>query len=279
MVFTPVDPTKAEVRVTQDGGQLFFDFYIPRGAKGEPGGITQPAQIAPGTDFNNITTSGLYWSLGADLAGFTNAPSPLPAGTALSMMVVARSSTILDQHVTLTSTSTIAKVRMERSQITGTWGPWRATPSWTLKDDTTGRQAYFYDWQNNRSNLLYGDTGRRNISSLANGTFSGGGKLTIRREGSMVDLYCVGWMPGADGVVQLLNASLPNGFRPSNSRSWFGVQNGSPVLCTLAFDASTLAVVSNAATTHPVSFSFAFSTTDPWPTALPGSADGAIPTI
>ncbi|ASR84121.1 hypothetical protein SEA_WHEELBITE_28 [Arthrobacter phage Wheelbite] len=282
MVFTPADPTKAEVKVIQNGNQLGFDFYIPRGAKGEPGNLGAPIQIAAGTDWNTLTTSGLYWTLGGDYSSFVNAPVlNVPGGQALMVHVVARGATILNQRVTLTTTSTIAQVYIERSQITGNWGPWRYIPSVTLKDDTTGRTAYLYDWINNRSQIVYGDTGRRNISNMAPAetTFSGGGKLAIRREGSTVDIYCVGWMPGAAGTVHLLASGLPAGFRPSNSRVWWGAQNGQPVLCTMSFDGSTIAIISNAATTHPIGFSFSYSTTDVWPTTLPGTADGAIPNI
>jgi len=279
----PDNPALAQVWVDNtDPLNPKFEFYIPRGAKGETGGITSPIQIANGTDFNNITTSGLYWSLGSDYASFTNAPPlNIPGGVALSVMVIARGSTIFDQHVTLTNTSTIAKVKMERTQISGSWSPWRFTPSSTFLDDAAGRRAFYYDPINNRSQIYNGDTGRRNISDMvtAGTTFTGGGKLTIRREGSMVDIYCVGWMPGAAGTVHLLASGLPVGFRPSNSRTFWAAQNASPALCTMSFDGSTLAVISNAATTHPVGFSFSYSTTDPWPTVLPGSADGAIPAI
>ncbi|ALY10197.1 hypothetical protein SALGADO_29 [Arthrobacter phage Salgado] len=281
MAFTPADPTKAEVKVIQNGDQLAFDFYFPRGAKGDPGGITSPTQITSGYDFNNLVVSGLYWTLGSDYASFVNAPPlNIPGGVAMSIMVIARGATIVDQHVTLTNTSTIAKVRMERTQITGTWGPWRFTPSLAISE-AVGRTIHAYDYLNNRSQLIYGDTGRRNISDMvtAGTTFTGGGKLTIRREGSMVDIYCVGWMPGAAGTVHLLASGLPTGFKPSNSRAWFAAQNGQPALCTMAFDATTLAIISNAATIHPIGFSFSYSTTDPWPSVLPGSADGSIPPV
>ncbi|ALY09556.1 hypothetical protein LAROYE_29 [Arthrobacter phage Laroye] len=279
MAFTPADPTKAEVKVTQNGEQLAFDFYIPRGAKGEPGNLGAPIQIAAGTDWNNLTTSGLYWTLGGDYASFTNAPAlNVPGGQALMVHVVARGATILNQRVTLTTTSQIAQVYIERSQITGTWGPWRYSPTVTYKDDTTGRTAYMYDWINNRSQLVYGDTGRRNISSIANGTFTGGGKLTIRREGSVVDIYCVGWVPGSVGTTHLLASGLPSGFKPSNSRTWFSSQNSQPCNSVMAFDASTITIITNSDSVG-VGFSFSYSTTDSWPTTLPGTADGSIPNL
>jgi hypothetical protein len=157
----------------------------------------------------------------------------------------------------------------------GVWGAWQGYGRIRM-DTTAGRAAYLWESTNNRDQLIYGDTGRRDISSMCTGSFTGG-KLSLRREGSYVELYAINWVAGATGTINMLASALPVGFRPTNSRLMWGYQGGNPVSLSVGYDGTTLTVQSNSATST-VAFSVGYSTSDVWPTSLPGIADGAIPT-
>ncbi|AOQ28213.1 hypothetical protein SEA_HUNTINGDON_1 [Arthrobacter phage Huntingdon] len=249
-----------------------------KGDKGDPGGLIGATELGT-THLDTVITAGLYRQTNGSNATTANGyPQTINSSSVMLVFAALTSNITQEFRPILGGHGDRVFWRRFSSNSGVAWSPWRAFTN-SRMDNTVGRALYNWDETNGREQIIWGDTGRRNISAQANGTFTGGGKLTIRREGSLVDIYCVGWMPGAAGTVHLLASGLPTGFKPSNSRNWFAAQNSVPALCTMAFDGTTIAVISNAADTHPISFSFSYSTTDPWPTVLPGSADGAIPPV
>lgn len=269
MVFTPNDPTQAEVRVSQDGAQLSFDFYIPRGAKGDPGGISNPTVIAAGTDWNNVTTSGLYYAAGSDLASQPNSPPSYAIG--VNVMVQARNASVITQ-IAWTVSNAHSQFQLTRSLVSGTWGPWKVFRNTSI-DNTAGKVITMWDESANRSQMIYGDTGWRDIS-MAGETQ----KTLIRRVGSVVELQFTNHAATAGNYV--FSNSVASGFRPAITREYpyregaaaFGstkmmsVTNGGTVTFWNAAGGSTSAVAM-------------WTTTEAWPTSLPGTAAGTIPNL
>jgi len=247
----------------------------PKGDKGDPGGITL-GTVLNSTNLNTLVTSGVYRQDNGTNITTANGYPENSGETGVLIVHQASGTSFIEQQWYPSDAIRNSRIFWTRSYNYGVWRAWQAHPT-TRVDQTAGRTFYQWDYLNNREQLVGGDTGRRDISSMCNGTFTGG-KLSIRREGSMVDVYLVNWAAGVTGSTNLLASPLPAGFRPSNSRLFFGSQNLTPVPITLAFDGSGINITSNHVS-QLISFSFSFSCTDPWPTALPGVADGAIPTV
>jgi len=165
-------------------------------------------------------------------------------------------------------------------------------------DNTVGRRAFAWDADNAREQMVYGDTGWRDIK--ASSKFPGDTTLSVlnlRRFNGMVYLY--GWIiPGATmtaaprwNPVEFLNP-IPIGFRPGTPA--FSYLNYNAGVFSAGSSARSL-VVSNSSTSDAMSlfvmgdsvstnwpgvntiFSTSWPTVEAWPTTLPGVASGGIP--
>jgi len=164
-------------------------------------------------------------------------------------------------------------------------------------DESVGRRCFAWDTVNSRWQMIYGDTGVRDVA--ASSTLPGDttiAALKVRRIGNTVEF--VAWFtPGA--TLQAIDRrgirsmyALPSGFRPSMNGSQYdalpagalgtGDQTrflmlGTPTDgTTLYFWATGDAASTNwTAVTHILRR--IWTTNDPWPTVLPGTAAGSIP--
>lgn len=284
MAFTPADPTKAEVKITGTSPNYGFEFYIPRGAKGEPGGIVTGTLLGT-SDLNEILTPGTYRQ--TDLTGtvgtlLRNYPYASAFG---EMRVYSTTPTEVVQEFTPQSYSTAIDGRRfyRRAKSNGAWAAWRAYNS-TRVDQTAGRVIYQWDDLNYREQLIYGDTGWRNVRGLfeavcaANGltyaNIAGFSDPAIRRVGSTI-YYRIGVnITGALANVDFRTAMQPAGFKTDQIENWqmpasmtgsAGVIHFSPANYIRFWTAGNQ------------TFIMSLSTTDAWPTTLPGTAIGTIP--
>lgn len=136
--------------------------------------------------------------------------------------------------------------------------------------ESAGRTVKVWDYLNNREQLIYGDTGERDISGLitADGAAT---TFTLRRSGNICTMSIYSFKALASGGGGI--AVLPVGFRPVGtfgapaqglSSRWQVTNSGN----VQAYDwAADTAVVG----------SLTWTTSDAWPTTLPGTAVGAIP--
>ncbi|HJX78551.1 GDSL-type esterase/lipase family protein [Glutamicibacter sp.] len=133
--------------------------------------------------------------------------------------------------------------------------------------ETAGRVFKVWDYLNQREQLVYGDTGLRQV------TLSVAGTGLLRREGRDVTLYLrdVVTPTGSETIY-----TLPAGFTPDYSpQHGFIGRTGSRALA--AFSVSGASVTQNGTQTTAMYVQIKFTTNDPWPTSLPGSAVGVIP--
>lgn len=271
---TPSDPTKAQVWIDQTGPELDFEFYIPAGSKGDPGGFTSTV-VAANTDLDLLLTEGLYQcTIGTDANA--SALAHLPMHEAGSLMITKSGNNSVQIQTYITNTKSI----YVRRRFSGAWGPWRAfTPSRT--DLTAGRAMYTWDEQNQREQLTYGDTGWRNVTAdLLNGYT---GNVYLRRIGYTV--FCEGTPTPPDPMVSGDFYQVPVPFQ------WTSLQNvrfnsrmaGSldPFWLVRKGPTLPLSVENINGSWAPARGGFAFATSwataNAWPTTLPGTAVGAVP--
>lgn len=139
-------------------------------------------------------------------------------------------------------------------------------------DESVGRRCFVWDTVNSRWQMVYGDTGWRNITSTATGGVPG--SAMVRRVGYTVTVrvynvpagvlipMVAGFRPyesgsGVNYPAGVINAATPALF------SWTGGASFTPQGGAISYAGSYL--------------EWSYTAGDPWPTALPGTASGAIP--
>lgn len=273
---TPTDPTKAQAWVTKTGDNLDFEFYFPQGPKGDPGGFTLGTLLGT-ANLDEIKTSGLYrQTSSANATALNNYPRTGNGG----ILQVQEMSTdyLIQQYRPMTGLATGPAVIHERALNGTVWTPWR-TYNTTRVDQTAGRALYGWDELNYREQLVWGDTGWRDVSaSIASPDLTG--TIFIRRVGSTVELK-------ADLVSAITNANrqviaLPTGFRvgPALSLPYgnFPLTNSSGTLAGKFEIYATGSVwITPTISGSSLKLDASVLVTDPWPTTLPGTAVGTIP--
>jgi hypothetical protein len=252
------------------GEMLFFDGSANRQLK-PIGGAFSSGNLdnltAAGSYYNTTTTTatiGNNWPI-AGVIGEVDVIPVSPGGN-------------LIQVVTPMGGTMLLRGQYRRSKASGTFGPWRFTPT-SYVDQTAGRTLSLWDDVNNRLQMVYGDTGWRDISSLLENNW--GGKVQVLRTGSSVEVRARTLVAGTAVTV----FTLPTGFRPGGGSSTLSFpimarpasNSATPIYGTVdAFGA--VALRTDAGAFNDASLQFTFTTRDTWPTSLPGIAVGSIPT-
>ncbi|MEX8058566.1 hypothetical protein [Microbacterium sp. 16-032] len=247
-------------------------------------GLTTEAQLATvgeslGTsDLNTIVKTGTYvQATGSNATLARNYPKATVGGV-LEVVSLFAGSTVQRLYIAYGSGPNVQVGHYERRQNGGAWDPWAfyARRRW---DQTAGRAAYEYNPEADAEQLIYGDTGWRNITtSVVNGWNAN--NLSIRRVGHRATLVAEG-LTGAAATAQLAIA-LPSGFSgsglPISPRGLFHSATY-PSAVYRAFIGGVLELQFPGWTTAmPTVFGeMSWYTSDAWPTSLPGSASGTIP--
>lgn len=143
--------------------------------------------------------------------------------------------------------------------------------------NTAGKAAYLWDTAAARDQLIYGDTGRRNISTLLTAGSSAG--VEVRRLGSTVFFASGDYQPGTIGVVDEFATGLPAGFRPAGGVEVLAWTTGAGGSRRINMSGSRVRIYNAASPTETIVWAATWHTTDPWPTALPGTPVGTIPNL
>lgn len=242
--------------------------------KGDPGGWT-PAVNAGTTDLNTLFTPGTYKAYGGAATAARNYPV---AGLPYFIYVLQQDPTTVQQTAApVMASGSAGRVEYKRTANAGVWGPWRTFASQRV-DNTAGRVIYTWDDTANREQLIYGDTGTRDISALL-GEARTAGSVYLQRSGYLVTLAFNDVVFGTLFNMQEL-PFLPVGFRPkvwthfSSSPAATGVARG------LLFKTDGVMRAYLPATPgYTVQASVSFLTGDAWPTTLPGTAFGTLPNL
>lgn len=133
-------------------------------------------------------------------------------------------------------------------------------------DQTAGRVVKAWDHLNKREQIIYGDTGRRNIAPLAAMTE---GSVTVRRYGSVVTVAMDAAKFSNAGTFTLAGV-MPYGFRPDASFHGIAINLGATDGNRLSIStAGNVSIYTYAG--GWVRFYATYSTLDSWPATLPGN--------
>lgn len=278
MARTPTDPTKAEVWITKGLDDLDFEFYIPQGPKGDPGGWSASTVLSTGQSLDTVVTSGIYLNPSAN-----NAAGPSnDLGYGGHLEVIASANWIV-QRYTLIANPREIYVRIRNSS--NTWSSWYTSTTQRV-DQTAGRVIYQWDDVNNREQIVYGDTGWRDIkddTAWNTAVFPTGldkhsaNTVRVRRVGSSVELMYAADKNSTAAVTA--TAAFPSGFRPTGVVVSLGSNSGLGLVRAYHGGGASNIIYQAPNAVSAVTFYFHYQTSDPWPTSLPGVAIGTIPNI
>lgn len=132
--------------------------------------------------------------------------------------------------------------------------------------ENVGRVATAWDPINQREQLIYGDTGVRNVSSLIQEPwiFGGGGTIRLVRTGNTVNVIVNGVRNTAPETGYSDIAILPMGFRPNE---WLYSRSFRDAVCALSTGGQLSIKTPGSSLEY---FYFTFITTNEWPDTLPG---------
>lgn len=220
-------------------------------------------------NLNTILTAGVYFQT---TTGNATLAMNYPRESALGTLTVTRtgSSTTVQEY--RPTTGLLAKGVYIRRHVTssGLWTAWSFIPTQRV-DQTAGRAIYTWDDVNNREQLIYGDTGWRELT-LENGW---AGSVRARRIGSTVDVVCTTLVAGSSTLI----TPLGSGFRPQQNIPIMArpanIANP-PFYGQVTWQTGYLSLPT-AQLYGNQSSQFSFTTLDPWPTTLPGTPVGSIP--
>jgi hypothetical protein len=276
VVQTPTDATKAQVWVSGSAPNQQLEFYIPRGAKGDPGGFNTGTALGS-ADLNTIVTPGLYrnWTSTDASAGNNYPPSAYLTQGPLEVISIAAPTDVIQRYTVIGGQINSAmRVSYIRRYFSGVWSAWYTFNS-TRVDQTAGRAIYQWDDVNVREQLIYGDTGWRDVSaSLINGWT---GTLTVRRVMQTVTLNgtLYGGSRTSDHFIALASIA---GFKPRGGVTCGMASNiANETIKMVGNDNTDLYITTGAATNYTVFCTYLVSEAIAWPTTLPGTASGAIP--
>lgn len=135
--------------------------------------------------------------------------------------------------------------------------------------EVAGRTVSVWDYLNNREQLIYGDTGWRKVDGILPAGITAS-NVWIRRQGSEVTINVQGLKADASGTVTIYNAPL--GYRPDapSVRSGVFASSAGTARIVSPFAGNIRVLMMGAG--ESLDGSVTFTTTDPWPTVLPGVA-------
>jgi hypothetical protein len=157
----------------------------------------------------------------------------------------------------------------------------------TYTDESVGRRIFTWDGVNNRWQMTYGDTGWRNVTDLAiaaGKTKFPNAVMYIRRVNNTITVRWYGGTGVVEGVAVTGLLSLPTGFKPGalGGRGPVGqflqASNGRAATHGFYSDGGVINGGFSADTCAALMGELSAPTSDPWPTTLPGTAEGTIPT-
>jgi len=245
-----------------------------KGEKGDPGGLVA-TRLVVDQDLDNIITVGLY-EVATPSGSSAATANHYPYAEAGSMTVTPSTT----GGVLIQTYTTNTKGIYVRRRFSSLWSPWRHFGS-SRMDTSAGRAMYAWDEVNQRDQLIYGDTGLRNVGgSIRNTVTTTGGTLYLRRDGRTICLHVVGinFAATASGAVNFIDVGvMPVGFRTilTGLRAAFTSAAGESRIVEAVSDGSV--VIYNPTMNVPYSGTLIYQTNDAWPATLPGSSFGSIP--
>lgn len=265
---TDADTARAAAQAAQTGAEVARDVALA----GQFAGAALGA-----ADLNTVTVPGVYRQ---DVGANATLANNYPVVNVVGVLEVHRRGTgpseVIQRFSFASGAGSSHGIYMRRWN--GSWSAWVFLASQRV-DQTAGRAIYTWDDVNGREQLVWGDTGWRDVTSLLlNGWTATSGHLNIRRIGSIVYAR-FGNVSSAAATGSTLY-TLPSGFGVGQWQA-FDIPSYAAANQKLVVDnydmkppAFTQSIVYSAGGRYAV---ISWPANDSWPTSLPGTANGAIP--
>lgn len=258
----------------------------PQGNKGDKGDIGigfSPVTLAA-QNLNTVTTQGYYRAAGSTiitkennypvnaLSGILRVEVRLHAQEQYGPVLIQTYKPIYGSN-----TSKESRIYYQRTYAGNVWSEWIVYTSQRV-DNTAGRAIYTWDETAGREQLVYGDTGKRIMTTLVNPIF-GVTVAKIRRVTNEVEIQLQMNKPNGagSGQIAVLPEQLPIGFRNQHTVQTAAFINSNPTLANLAFAGGPLSVSGFPETATTLYLMMKFTTIDAWPATLPGTPDTQLP--
>lgn len=228
------------------------------------------SRITAGTDLNTMKTPGVYLNHNGSGTLEQNYPK---AGFPGILQIFARAAGGVKQFAFFQNATTVGPRGFWVRDETGAgFTPWNffSNIRW---DQVAGRVAYMWNSLTDTEQMIYGDTGNRDVSSVfkIDGGTTYTGAFILRRIGNicfltMNQVAITG--AGANTTYSFTNA-LPSGFRPSSAlRLALAQATANTSGVATVYTDGKVSVLPG--TTSALFQQVIWSTNDPWPAALPG---------
>lgn len=221
----------------------------------------------PYADANQAVTEG-RWNIAASNA---NAQPNMPPWTLSAGVISARrfgASVVVQEYQEVTGYMRVFARSLNPSNGTVYAPGWRIVRPDASVSNAVGRTVTVWDAVNNREQMIYGDTGLRNITSLLPERLNG--SIWLSRFGSTVSVTFTDLLL-VSGPALRESPLLPSGFRP---RAWSHFSTSPHADRTargVLFKADGVVRLYDLTDTAQLQGTFAFYTNEPWPAALPGT--------
>lgn len=264
------------IRTSQPSGQPGVEMYPWDDVNGAERQLTGLAFSLTTQHLDTITAPGVY-ACAATNAVAVSSGYPVDAPGIPGLLKVAPLGGFREQTFSLVGSNAASGRSMwVRVWNASTWSPWREFDEQRV-DRTAGLAIYSRDHAQNREQLVYGDTGWRDLRDT-NGALQNGwvaSAALVRRTGYTVEWQLNG-LSSAGSTTDIAYA-LGAGWRPRMNQSWTVRRaDGSFSFAPIDTGGRLFRTV-NFNTQASAEFTLMYSTTDAWPTSLPGTPVGTIP--
>lgn len=249
-----------------------------RGPQGLAGAGVPWGTSLGNVSLDTITTPGVYRQITAANATLANAYPYAGNIGVLEVFEQTGTNNVIQRFTAQGGVSGNMRGIYQRRRNSTVWDAWQYIARQRVADGgTAGRAIYTWDDVNGRDQLIYGDTGLRNIlADLVVGATAA--SLQLRRVGQLVELSIDTLAVTASGTITVY--TLPVGFRPSGTRRNVISSTGGPSAGRNLLAATGGAITLGAAATgETYNTCLTFFTSDAWPATLPGAALGTIPNL
>jgi hypothetical protein len=231
------------------------------------------------TDLNTVLTPGLYrQATGSNATAPRNYPPAVigAAGVLEVLNVLGTGDFCVQRFTAQGAVAGFTRNVYQRRWNGSVWSAWVSITS-TRVDKTAGIAVYAWDDVAAREQLVYADTGQRDVTALFADVASG--TVLLSRTLYTVTLSFVNtqFSDASASLAHSYQAALPASFRPINAQRIAlpsGINNAGLVT---AFTNGDLSLVKG--TTLALYNELSFKTNAAWPSSLPGTASGTIPNL
>lgn len=136
--------------------------------------------------------------------------------------------------------------------------------------ETAGRTVSVWDYLNQREQMIYGDTGLRDISSLILDRTAG--SAFVRRENNTITVYLNSVVSSRPGAGVSIIASLGSGYRADNASEVWTIASNVSSARRVGVNIYGQLTTRDGDSSYPITAVFTFTTRDPWPNSLLGVA-------